>query len=871
MTRQRPTAPIVVLAAASIVIAVFSGVRASAQPGIALRDPSLAIARDSFAPRDWRFSDIDEAVTLVVPWYGSSDELPADAWRTLVVAQRDTGSFTGDSVPAAEPPLLQLRYNPAQSAVEMLTTFVPRVLGRVPVQGNEDERALGAIRVEGVPLGSPRHHCAVLTFNPATDQLSLHVASQGAESVRSASLFRPVAALPRMTSRGRIFLGNPFVGGVSHTDPIFPVVFRRGLVTLPELQSIWNRPGGPLLIELIGQGSRIGDDVIVLMNHAGSPGYEGPAETGRIRAWFSGDTRIWPIVVAPKSIDARRNGVPTDELDPIEPTPVFEPGMPWSGWWQTATPPDELLLNLEPVVGTLPRLAAVLRRSRQGDLALTAWGLGNSRWANTTPTPASISDPTGLSRSHLLGLRSARPDRDGGLVVLNLAAVESIEGIDLIESGDVEIDRRTNWTRFSYGGSFAPSPGTGAPAHVAPGTPVLFTSSLGAGLAADPQPDPTQSFAVLLERPRGGTVSIDFAVGDTDGTTRIVAEDPHVTPLPSTPAGGVISTDTTRDVLTVTDVTPTTLTVAGDASAVQPGDVMVGEDDSVVNVVQAVEGQVVEMRFPWAEGQPAAGETAAFGPAGYRLVGFVSSDAAAATPRRGLRLSHTAGGRVTVAGIGLRSLDPNRICYVLAGRGGLGQQEQADREASGTLAALADVLGVELFFAGLATQSAGTIGALSDQLGDRLLTHEFIGTPDVMNAQSNTVGSQTSLATHTEIRDAAIEFDSWAYVQIQDDFPDMLDQYMSLWRHDAPHPNGRAMLVAGDMWWSRVEALFGVLLTNNNCLADVNRDGALSPNDFNAWILAYNSENPAAEQNGDGVIAPNDFNAWLLNFNAGCD
>ncbi|MEL6796310.1 MAG: hypothetical protein AAFO89_05745 [Planctomycetota bacterium] len=860
-----------VLAGSLAMLAAWLTPAANAQPGIALGDPAIAIARSSFAPRDWRIGDIDDPVTLVVPWFGSSNELPDDAWRTLFVAQRDTGFFGGDEPPRPEPALFQLRYNPAESAVEMLTTYVPRVLGREPVPGNEDPRALGAIRVEGVPLDADRHHCAVLTFDPAAERLTLHVASQGSETIRSASLLEPMAAIPRMSSRGRVFIGNPFIGGVSHTGPIFPIVFRRGLVSLPEFEAIWATPGGPRLSDLTGPGSRIDDDVIVLMNHGGPQNYEGPAETNRIRAWYSGDTATWPTVVTPRGIDARRDGLPTTDYATIVPTPVFEPGMPWSGWWQTGLPPDKLRLDLSPVVGTLPRLAAVLRESRRGGAALTAWGLGNSRWANTTLTPTSMVNPDPLSRSHLLGLRAARPDRDGGLVVLNFSAIDSIDGLDLVDSADVEIDRRSNWTRFSYGGSFAPSPGTGAPAHVAPGTPLTFVSALGPDLAADPEPDPTQSFALLLERPRGGTVAIDFAIADSDGTTRIISEDSNATPLPGTPADGLISTDTTRVTRTITGVTPTTITVDGDASAILEGDIFVGDNDEVVNVVAGVEGQVVTMRFEWARGGPLAGESAAFGPVGYRLVGFVSSDDAGSAPRRGMRLTHTEGGRVTVAGVGLRSLDPNRICYVLAGRGGFGQQQQADAEAPGTLAAMADALGVELFFTGLATQSPGTLPALETQLGERLGTHEFIGTPDVMNSQSNTVGSQNSRGTHIEIRDGALQYDSWAYIQIQDDFPDMLDQYMSLWRHDAPHPNGRAMLAAGDMWWSRVEALFGVLLTNNNCLADVNRDGALSPNDFNAWILAYNSRVPAAEQNGDGVIAPNDFNALLLNYDAGCD
>ncbi|MEL6795327.1 MAG: right-handed parallel beta-helix repeat-containing protein [Planctomycetota bacterium] len=58
--------------------------------------------------------------------------------------------------------------------------------------------------------------------------------------------------------------------------------------------------------------------------------------------------------------------------------------------------------------------------------------------------------------------------------------------------------------------------------------------------------------------------------------------------------------------------------------------------------------------------------------------------------------------------------------------------------------------------------------------------------------------------------------------------------------------------------------------TPTDCVADTNGDGQLGPNDFNAWILAFNSQSPACDQNGDGDCRQNDFNAWVLNFNAGC-
>ncbi|MEM9661515.1 MAG: GC-type dockerin domain-anchored protein [Planctomycetota bacterium] len=58
--------------------------------------------------------------------------------------------------------------------------------------------------------------------------------------------------------------------------------------------------------------------------------------------------------------------------------------------------------------------------------------------------------------------------------------------------------------------------------------------------------------------------------------------------------------------------------------------------------------------------------------------------------------------------------------------------------------------------------------------------------------------------------------------------------------------------------------------TAEPCPADANGNGQLTPGDFNAWVLAFNSQAPACDQNGDGLCTPADFNAWVLNFNAGC-
>ncbi|MEO1534390.1 MAG: GC-type dockerin domain-anchored protein [Planctomycetota bacterium] len=75
-------------------------------------------------------------------------------------------------------------------------------------------------------------------------------------------------------------------------------------------------------------------------------------------------------------------------------------------------------------------------------------------------------------------------------------------------------------------------------------------------------------------------------------------------------------------------------------------------------------------------------------------------------------------------------------------------------------------------------------------------------------------------------------------------------------------------------WTYTVELVFGgvrVLIDPPPpCPADTNGDGLLTPADFNAWVLAFNTQAPECDQNGDGICAPADFNAWVLNFNSGC-
>ncbi len=54
------------------------------------------------------------------------------------------------------------------------------------------------------------------------------------------------------------------------------------------------------------------------------------------------------------------------------------------------------------------------------------------------------------------------------------------------------------------------------------------------------------------------------------------------------------------------------------------------------------------------------------------------------------------------------------------------------------------------------------------------------------------------------------------------------------------------------------------------CVADVNRDGVVTPSDFSAWVSAYNDADELADTNFDGVTDPKDFSAWVSAFNSGC-
>jgi hypothetical protein len=65
-------------------------------------------------------------------------------------------------------------------------------------------------------------------------------------------------------------------------------------------------------------------------------------------------------------------------------------------------------------------------------------------------------------------------------------------------------------------------------------------------------------------------------------------------------------------------------------------------------------------------------------------------------------------------------------------------------------------------------------------------------------------------------------------------------------------------------------AKFRDSVSTNDCIADTNNDGVLSPADFSAWVAAFNTMSAACDQNNDGSCTPADFSAWVANFNAGC-
>ncbi|MEO1717048.1 MAG: GC-type dockerin domain-anchored protein [Planctomycetota bacterium] len=53
--------------------------------------------------------------------------------------------------------------------------------------------------------------------------------------------------------------------------------------------------------------------------------------------------------------------------------------------------------------------------------------------------------------------------------------------------------------------------------------------------------------------------------------------------------------------------------------------------------------------------------------------------------------------------------------------------------------------------------------------------------------------------------------------------------------------------------------------------ADQNGDGAVTPGDFNAWVINFNNGDLRADTNQDGALTPGDFNGWVLAFNGGAN
>ncbi|MEL6499349.1 MAG: GC-type dockerin domain-anchored protein [Planctomycetota bacterium] len=60
-----------------------------------------------------------------------------------------------------------------------------------------------------------------------------------------------------------------------------------------------------------------------------------------------------------------------------------------------------------------------------------------------------------------------------------------------------------------------------------------------------------------------------------------------------------------------------------------------------------------------------------------------------------------------------------------------------------------------------------------------------------------------------------------------------------------------------------------MLRVPTRCSADTNRDGSLTPADFTAWVIAFNTGRARCDQNADNACTPADFNAWIVAFNAG--
>ena len=823
----------------------------------AFNNTSYAYARNTSPPAAWRVQPLNIDATLAMAWFGNSATELADLTRprTLLTAWD----------PATGTVYLELGYRP--STGELVggardTTGVWRpmtTIGSAGTIADGAHHALAAVLdTDAGPGGSAR--------------LAISLLSQGTDGIAGAfrvdGLVGGLAALP-LTAR--ITVGDPRAAGApasfaSHSDPLFAVLARRGAMSTGEIAAAWDRPGGPRFRDFLGSGQQIEDEMLFAYGQSADLEYQRPGDTQQVYAWFDGDLKGWSRWLAPSNA-LLIAPASSPQFDDLQITPMHEPGFAWSGFWQFS-PPDPLI-ELDPVPGRLPEFYGVLTGTRAGSTPLMAWGLGNSRWANTTSVPASIGSSVLLSRSHIYGLRAARPEYDGGFFVLDLNARNNIDDLTVAGSGNLESIVPDNWSRFSYGGSQAALPGNGRASHIV-ATP---------GAAATPRfrvtrpSETSESLAVLLLRPNGGRVRTSLEVATAGGAAIAVPGAPTLFGLPDE-----IETNTARQPAGVAVLGASAVTLrVPDTTLAQVGDAVVIQGTDAVNVISAIESAspgelLLTFEHEWVAGElPTSGGVAFVGPWTYLMVGHAYETPDASRPIRGVRLEHVSGGRVTVLGAGYRERAGRRIAYILAGRGGEGQSEQAEREFAGALRRMSDAMGVGLFFAGNATQSDMTLEALQAQLTDRIESAEFVGTPDVVSGPGNTFFVQDFLETHEENRAGALQYEKWAYLQIQDDFPGMFDQAMALWRQDSNHPNGRGMFEAAERWWTAIEASLGTVILPEACPADVNGDGVVSPSDFGAWVAAYNALDPSADQNGDGQVDPADFGAWVANYNAGCD
>ncbi|MEO0511859.1 MAG: M14 family zinc carboxypeptidase [Planctomycetota bacterium] len=94
-------------------------------------------------------------------------------------------------------------------------------------------------------------------------------------------------------------------------------------------------------------------------------------------------------------------------------------------------------------------------------------------------------------------------------------------------------------------------------------------------------------------------------------------------------------------------------------------------------------------------------------------------------------------------------------------------------------------------------------------------------------------------------------------------------------------PAGEAVqlrfVAADEGFGATVEAAIDALLVTSldgckvACPADVNSDGQVGGDDFNAWLRAFLVGSLRADQDGDGLLTFEDFDAWVSGFLAGCE